>query len=153
MPFFFFFFYAANWWNITTFVDSYKQTHYQRAEMCWDYNIHSSKLSAYNNIQVGCLPPKLIYYLNRFLTPSLSGGVFNKIVKNASVSHSIMSDSFVTLWTTAHQALLFVGFSRQEYWSAQPFPSPEDLSNLGIERCTAGRFFTFWAMREAPKKL
>jgi len=26
-----------------------------------------------------------------------------------------------------------VGFSRQEYWSGLPFPSPGDLSNLGIE--------------------
>ena len=29
-----------------------------------------------------------------------------------------------TLWTTAHQALLSIGFSRQEYWSGLPFPSP-----------------------------
>ena len=26
-----------------------------------------------------------------------------------------------------------MGFSRQEYWSGLPFPSPEDLPNLGIE--------------------
>jgi len=26
-----------------------------------------------------------------------------------------------------------MGFSRQEYWSGLPFPSPEDLSNPGIE--------------------
>ena len=38
---------------------------------------------------------------------------------------------FATPWTVAHQAPLFMGFSRQEYWSA--FPSPGDLSNLGIE--------------------
>ena len=29
-----------------------------------------------------------------------------------------------TLWTAAHQAPLFLGFSRQEYWSGLPFPSP-----------------------------
>ena len=34
-----------------------------------------------------------------------------------------MSDS-VTLWTVAHQALLSMGFSRQEYWSGLSFPSP-----------------------------
>ena len=33
----------------------------------------------------------------------------------------------------AHQALLSMGFSRQEYWSGLPFPSPGDLPNLGIE--------------------
>ena len=31
---------------------------------------------------------------------------------------------FVTLWTVAHQASLFMGFSRQEYTSGLPFPSP-----------------------------
>ena len=36
-------------------------------------------------------------------------------------------------WTVAHQALLSMGFSRQESWSGLPFPSPRDLPNLGIE--------------------
>ena len=40
---------------------------------------------------------------------------------------------FVTPGTVACQALLFTEFSRQEYWSGQPFPSPEDLSKPGIE--------------------
>ena len=31
---------------------------------------------------------------------------------------------FVTPWTTAHQAPLSMGFSRQEYWNELPFPSP-----------------------------
>ena len=33
----------------------------------------------------------------------------------------------------ARQAPLSMGFSRQEYWSGFPFPSPRDLSNPGIE--------------------
>ena len=40
---------------------------------------------------------------------------------------------FATLWTIAHQAPLSMGFSKQEYWSGLPFPSPGDLPNLGIE--------------------
>ena len=36
-------------------------------------------------------------------------------------------------WTVAHQTPLSMGFSRQEYWSGVPFPSPGDLSNPGIE--------------------
>ena len=40
---------------------------------------------------------------------------------------------FVTPWTVAHQAPPSMGFSRQEYWSGVPFPSPEDLPNPGIE--------------------
>ena len=40
---------------------------------------------------------------------------------------------FVILWTVAHQALLFIGFSRQEYWDGMPFPPPGNLPDLGIE--------------------
>ena len=40
---------------------------------------------------------------------------------------------FATPWTIAHQAPVSMGFSRQEYWSALPFPSPGDLPNPGIE--------------------
>ena len=40
---------------------------------------------------------------------------------------------FVTPWTVAHQALLSMEFSRQEYWSGLPFPSPGFLPNSGIE--------------------
>ena len=38
-----------------------------------------------------------------------------------------------TPWTVACQAPLSMGFSRQEYWSGLPFPSPGDLPNPGIE--------------------
>ena len=40
---------------------------------------------------------------------------------------------FAFPWTIAHQAPLFIGFLRQEYWSGFPFPPPGDLLNLGIE--------------------
>ena len=40
---------------------------------------------------------------------------------------------FATPWTVAYQASLSLGFSRQEYWSGLPFPSPGDLPNPGIE--------------------
>ena len=36
-------------------------------------------------------------------------------------------------WTVAHQAFPSMGFSRQEYWSGLPFPSPGDLLGPGIE--------------------
>ena len=44
-----------------------------------------------------------------------------------------------TPWTAAYQAPLSMGFSRQEYWSGVPFPSPGDLPDTGTE---AGGFFT-----------
>ena len=43
-----------------------------------------------------------------------------------------MSDS-ATPWTVACQAPLSMGFSRQEYWSSLPFPSPGDPQNPGIK--------------------
>ena len=55
--------------------------------------------------------------------------------------------SFATPRTEAQEALLSMGFSRQEYWSGLPFPSPGDLPDPGIETMSlaslvlAGRFF------------
>ena len=48
-------------------------------------------------------------------------------------------------WTVACQAPLSVEFSRQEYLSGLPFPSPGDLPDPGIKpwsACIAGGFFT-----------
>ena len=56
-----------------------------------------------------------------------------------------MFDSFGTPWTVAHQAPLSMGFSRQEYWSGLPFPTPGDLSDPGIKSASpalAGGFLT-----------
>ena len=49
-----------------------------------------------------------------------------------ALNHSIMPDS-ETSWTVAHQVLLSMGFSRQEYWSGLPCPSPGDLPTSGCE--------------------
>ena len=43
-----------------------------------------------------------------------------------------MSDS-LTPWTVSYQTPPSMEFSRQEYWSGLPFPSPGDLPNPGIE--------------------
>ena len=59
-----------------------------------------------------------------------------------------MSDSFVTPWAVAHQALFSMEFYRQEYWNGLPFPSPGDLPDPGIKPASlaspamAGGFFT-----------
>ena len=57
------------------------------------------------------------------------------IVSDISVqfSHSVMSDFCATPWTVAHQTPLSMEFSRQEYRSGVPLPSPGYLSNPGIE--------------------
>ena len=62
-------------------------------------------------------------------------------------SRSVVSDSAIPR-TVAHQAPLSMGFSRQEYWSGLPFPTPGDLPDPGLEPASsespalAGRFFT-----------
>ena len=68
-----------------------------------------------------------------------------------------MSDSLAPR-AVAHQAFLSMGFPRQEYWGGQPFPSPRDLSDPGVESaypalqavsCITGRHFTdhaIWAV-------
>jgi len=57
-----------------------------------------------------------------------TAGFERKKVKSLSRVHL-----FATQWTIAYQAPPSMGFSRQEYWSGLPFPSPEDLPNPGIE--------------------
>ena len=70
---------------------------------------------------LGCL---FILFIASFDTWKL----FSFVVQ--SLSHVRL---FATPWSIAHQAPLSMGFSRQEYWSGLPFPSPGDLSNPGIE--------------------
>ena len=59
--------------------------------------------------------------------PALAGGFFITeplVVKVKSLSRVRL---FATPWTIAYQAPPSMGFSRQEYWSELPFPSPEPL--------------------------
>ena len=55
---------------------------------------------------------------------------------------------FANLWTIARQSPLFMGFSRQEYWSMLPCPPPGNLPDPGLKPTSltfpalAGRFFT-----------
>ena len=64
------------------------------------------------------------------------------------LSCSVVSDSSPTPWTVAFQALLSMGFLRQEYWRRLPFPLPGHLLDPGIEPETpvspalVGGFFT-----------
>ena len=63
---------------------------------------------------------------------------FTKKVK--SLSHVQL---FVTPWTLACQAPLSMGFSRKEYWSGLPFPTPEHLPDPTIKPTSlslTGRF-------------
>ena len=61
---------------------------------------------------------------------SLSHSLYQKKVKVDSLSHVWL---FATPWTVVYQAPLSMLFSRQEYWSGLPFPSPRDLPDPGIK--------------------
>ena len=75
------------------------------------------------------------------MSPALAGGFFTNStiweahtdVSKWKCSHSVVSDSFATPQTVAHQAPLFMEFSRQESWSGLSFPSPKDLPDPGIK--------------------
>ena len=62
----------------------------------------------------------------------------------------------MTLWTVALQALLSMGFSRQEYWSGLPSPPPGNLPDPGIEPASlmslalAGEFLMASTTCESP---
>ena len=90
------------------------------------------------------------YWLKTSLFPVLSSSSVHQDkkepLKEHSVTHTypsasghmlfsllVVSNSFMTSWTIAHQAPLSVGFPRPEYWSGLPFPPPRDLPDPGVK--------------------
>ena len=77
----------------------------------------------------------------------------------AVVSHLHCVQLFGIIWTRAHQAPLFMGFSRQGYWSGLPCSPSGDLPAPGIEPkspmspALAGGFFTTSTTWEAPRHM
>ena len=73
---------------------------------------------------------------DRLMDSTVDGHLSFLPVSNSSssstVSHSVVSDSVQTPWTVAHQAPLSMGFSRQDYWSGLPFPSPGIFPTQGL---------------------
>ena len=78
------------------------------------------------------------------------------LIYSCVLNHFIGVQLLVIPWTIARQAPLSMGFSRQEYWSGLPFPSPGDLPNPGIEPPSlmspvlTGMFFTTSTTCKAP---
>ena len=64
------------------------------------------------------------------------------------LSHFIYAQLSVAIWTVAHQVLLSMGVTRQEYWSGLPCPTSGDLPDPEIQHKTLmspaleGGFFT-----------
>ena len=63
----------------------------------------------------------------------LNRGLCNQVYVPCVLSRSVASDSFAASWTVAHQAPLFMGSFRREFWSRLHFLLRGDLPDLGIE--------------------
>ena len=87
--------------------------------------------------------PHVVNYWNRKMSISSTGrhqlltpterDVPSTIKQEGEVKSLSRVRLFATSWRVAYQAPPSVGFSRQEYWSGLPFPSPGDLPNPGVE--------------------
>ena len=67
------------------------------------------------------------------MSPAFQAGFLHKHTSVQLVQSLRCVRLFATPWTVAYQASQSIGFSRQEYWSGLPFPSPGDLPDPGIE--------------------
>ena len=63
----------------------------------------------------------------------IRGAIFPRVAKKVKVKFLSCVRFFVTPWIVAYQASPSMEFSRQEYQSGLPFPSPGDLPDPGIE--------------------
>ena len=65
-------------------------------------------------------------------SPTLQADTFNLCTTREALELLSCVQFFATSWTVARQVPLSMGFSRQEYWSGWPFPSPGDILDQGI---------------------
>ena len=99
---------------------------------------------------VECLLNECVLIILRFLTFGKYRQLY--LIYKCVLSHVQL---FVAPWTVACQAPQPMEFSRQEYWSGVPFPTPGELPKSGIKPASlafpalAGGFFTTSATSEA----
>ena len=66
------------------------------------------------------------------------------------LSHFSRVRLYATLWTTAHQAPLSTGFSKQEYWNGLPCPSPAQ-PNTGDKKLCCKWPLCQWLKPQIPE--
>ena len=109
--------------------------------------MHGSRgLGVFRKVQVELAGGTGLLFLRRELWgvssrfTSITGVMWQPL--SAALLHGLLLwGNFHPTWTVAHQAPLSVGFSRQEYRSELPFPSPGVLLDQGIKL----RFPALWA--------
>ena len=119
---------------------------------CFPWSSHKKKLFLFYTLHITSFRGT-VGVLLRLLLPLFFFKIFlwNKyhqtslLIAAVLFSCSVVSRSFATPWTVTDQAPLSMGFSRQEYWTGLPFPSPGKLLDPVIEPTSsklASRFFT-----------
>ena len=87
-----------------------------------------------NESEVAQSCPTLSNPMDRSPPGSSVHGIFQaRVLEWGAIAFSSHIQLFVTPKTVARQAPLSMGFSRREYWSGLPFPSPGDLPDSGIK--------------------
>ena len=104
----------------------------------WTTSKHLDMASRYFTHTGLCLPNIPFTCLSYSHSPNLPHIFSRAILNNLTLPLCVCQllshiQLFVTPWTVACQASLFMGFSRQEYWSGQPFPAPGTLPDSGIK--------------------
>ena len=104
--------------------------------LCWYEKLRSTRVREHTVLQKTALT---------FDTNSKFGvmGGLSKLPLKVKVKSLSRVQVFVTTWTVAYQAPPSIGFSRQEYWSGLPFPSPEYLPDPGIEPRSPDSFICY----------
>ena len=90
--------------------------------------------------------PQMLFYNHKCLLMTILHSQSSLVTKyfviiktrSACLVASVVSDS-VILWAVAHQASLSMEFSRQEYWSGLPFPSPICYLHRKLSHCSSFR--------------
>ena len=90
------------------------------------------KLSIWSRLWRACIFIEASYHFVLVII-SLSMGTEREKLKFGGSLVAKSCPTLVTLWTEALQAPLSTGFSRQEYRSGLPFPSPGDLPDPGVK--------------------
>ena len=130
----------------------YNSTYFEFIKLWWDHTLCSLSLgtwSDWKNFPAACLLVKSLQLCPTLCDPrdgSLPGSPIPGILQARTLEWVAISFSnawkwkvkmkslsrvrlLVTPWTAAYQAALSMGFSRQEYWSGVPLPSPVNGSN------------------------
>ena len=114
-----------------------------------NHNSRKSRIRSINKYVITLNNPTIFQFIHYFFGSNISQAqysllflIINILVPLAQTSQltysesedcSVMSHSSPKPWTVAHRTPQSMEFSRQEYWSGQPFPIPGDLPDPRIE--------------------